>query len=74
MPYGCQIHTFDHTVDAPNPPNGVTFHSVGAAAQTAEQFMSLRDMATLAGVSDINVLKIVRGRRAGRRRLTDRSS
>ena len=28
-PFGCTVHTFDHTVEHPNPPAHVTFHRFG---------------------------------------------
>ena len=59
-PYGCRIHTFDHTVAAPATPAHVTFHPYGAAGQSAgPSLKSLPDMYALAGVTGrIDVLKI----------------
>ena len=45
--YGCDVHTFDHTVNSPNAPNGVTFHPYGLGTADEAQAPDSR-MVTLA--------------------------
>lgn len=58
-PYGCDIHTFDHTVAHPNPPEGVSFWPYGASGVDGEGVKSLETLKDLSNTTGIvDVLKI----------------
>eukprot|EP00045_Choanoeca_perplexa_P014800 m.176446 g.176446 ORF g.176446 m.176446 type:complete len:371 (-) comp16799_c0_seq1:81-1193(-) len=58
----CDIHTFDHTVENPNPPNYVTYHDVGIAQEDGVKVRSLPALMGLAMMNHslgyVEVLKI----------------
>jgi len=58
----CHIHTFDHTVAKPHPPDFVTYHDVGIAQKRAGKLRSLPELMDLAkaGLSapHVEILKI----------------
>lgn len=56
---GCEVHTFDHTVAAPQPPAGVTFHRDGLGVATdAPPMRSLGNITASLGHSTVDVLKM----------------
>jgi len=58
-PFGCKIHTFDHTVANPTAPDGLTtFHRLGLSDSDGGQLKTLQGMAEEAGVDHVDVLKI----------------
>lgn len=58
-PFGCKIHTFDHTVANPTAPEGLTtFHRLGLSDSDSGQLKTLQGMAEAAGVDHVDVLKI----------------
>lgn len=58
-PYGCEVHTFDHTVENPTPPEGVHFWPLGAAAVDGDFLKSLRTLYKDTNATGaIDVLKI----------------
>lgn len=58
---GCTVHTFDHTVAAPQTPPGVVFHSFGLGVGDegdSSPLRSLDALLALANISEVDVLKM----------------
>jgi len=59
-PFGCTVHTFDHTVTNPTPPAHVSFYKYGldGPGGSDPQLKSLLELRDLTGVTKIDLLKV----------------